>query len=106
MKRIKLSDAAEAYVKAEAAYLGARSRSAAAKFRALLNGLKRNLADFPALGHANPETTVEGIFRSVMGEYLVDYEVAGEVVIVITIRHGRQRPPEQPLDPDDDYEST
>jgi len=41
-----------------------------------------------------------------MGEYLVDYEVIDRVVIVVTIRHGRQRPPSQPLDPDDDYEST
>ncbi|MBX9456265.1 MAG: type II toxin-antitoxin system RelE/ParE family toxin [Rhizobium sp.] len=106
MKRIKLSDAAEAYVRAEAAYLGARSRSAAAKFRILLSGLKRNLADFPALGHANTETAVEGIFRFVMDEYLVDYEVSGEVVNIIAIRHGRQAPPNQPPDSDDDYEAT
>lgn len=78
---------------------------AAARFRASLSGLKRNLADFPGLGHPNTETVAEGVFRFVMGEYLVDYEVIDGVVIVITIRHGRQRPPNQPLDPDDDYEA-
>ena len=41
-----------------------------------------------------------------MDEYLVDYEIAGGVVNIIAIRHGRQRPPEQPLDTDDDYEAT
>lgn len=47
----------------------------------------------------------EGYFRFVMGEYLVDYEVTDGVVIVVNIRHGRQAPPNQPPDPDDDYEA-
>lgn len=106
MKRITLSAAARAYVKSEASYLGARSRPAAARFRAALNSLKRNLADFPALGHASTETSVHGVFRFVMDEYLVDYEVVGGVVNIFAIRHGRHRPPNQPLDSDDDYEAT
>lgn len=106
MKRVEFSLDARAYIKAEVNYLKARSPAAGARFRASLDGLKRNLADFPGLGHPNTETIAEGVFRFVMGEYLVDYEVIDGVVIVITIRHGRQRPSEQPLDPDDDYEST
>ena len=106
MKRITLSAAARAYVNAEAGYLKARSRPAATRFRAALNGLKRNLVDFPGLGHPSAETTVAGVYRFVLDEYLVDYEVIGEVVNIIAIRHGRQRPPNQPPDSDDDYEAT
>jgi plasmid stabilization system protein ParE len=106
LKRVTLSLDARTYIHAEASYLKVRSPSAAARFRASLNGLKRNLPDFPGLGHPNTETVAEGVFRFVMGEYLVDYEVIDGVVNIITIRHGRQRPPEQPLDPDDDYEAT
>ena len=106
MKRITLSAAARAYVNAEAGYLKARSATAAARFRAALNGLKRNLADFPSLGHPNTEMTISGVYRFVMDDYLVDYEVVGEVVNIIAIRHGRQRPPNQPPDSDDDYEAT
>jgi plasmid stabilization system protein ParE len=104
LKRITLSSAARAYVNAEASYLRARSLSAAAKFRATVSSLKRNLADFPSLGHPSTETPVEGIFRFVMDDYLVDYEVTGGVVNIIAIRHGRQMPPSQPIAPDDDFE--
>jgi plasmid stabilization system protein ParE len=106
LKRITLSADARAYVNAEASYLKVRSPPAAARFRAALNGLKRNLADFPGLGHPNSETLAEGVFRFVMDEYLVDYELVGAVVNIIAIRHGRQRPPNQPLESDDDYEAT
>jgi plasmid stabilization system protein ParE len=106
LKRVTFSVDARVYIKAETSYLKVRSASAAAKFRAALSSLQKNLASFPGLGHATDELVAEGFFRFVMGEYLVDYEVAGEVVIVVTIRHGRQAPPNQPLDPDDDYEAT
>jgi plasmid stabilization system protein ParE len=106
LKRVAFSVDARAYINAEASYLKARSPAAAVRFRASLSGLKRNLADFPGLGHPNTETIAEGVFRFVMGGYLVDYEVIDGVVFVIAIRHGRQRPPNQPLDPDDDYEAT
>ncbi|MGV3550246.1 type II toxin-antitoxin system RelE/ParE family toxin [Rhizobium sp.] len=106
MKRVEFSLDARAYIKAEASYLKARSPAAGARFRASLGSLRRNLTNFPGLGHRNPEAVAEGIFRFVMDEYLVDYEVIDGVVIVITIRHGRQAPPNQPPDPDDDYEAT
>ena len=106
MKRFKLSDKARAYVSAETSYLKARSPAAAARFKSIINGLKRNLTDFPHLGHASTETVSEGVLRFVVDEYLVDYEAVGEVVNIIAIRHGRQAPPNQPPDSDDDYEST
>ena len=44
--------------------------------------------------------------RFVIGDYVVDSEILEREVFVLAIRHGRQRPPDQPPDPDDDYEST
>jgi plasmid stabilization system protein ParE len=44
--------------------------------------------------------------RFVIGDYVVDYEILEREVLVLAIRHGRQRPPDQPLDRDDDYEAT
>lgn len=105
MKRVAFSVDARDYIKAETSYLKVRSPPAAARFRAALSSLQKNLASFPGLGHANDEMVAEGFFRFVMGEYLVDYEVLDGVVIVVTIHHGRQAPPNQPLDPDDDYEA-
>ena len=52
------------------------------------------------------ETVMPNTHRFVIGEYVVDYEILEREVFVFAIRHGRQRPPDQPLDPDDDYEST
>lgn len=93
MKRVAFSVGARAYINAEVSYLKLRSPAAAARFRASLSDLKRNLADFPGLGHPNTATVAEGIFRFVMGEYLVDYDVIDEVVIVINIRQvGSVRP--------------
>jgi plasmid stabilization system protein ParE len=68
--------------------------------------LTKNLSTFPTLGHMSDPTMMPKAHRFVIGEYLVDYEVLEREVFVFAIRHGRQRPPEQPLDPDDDYEST
>jgi plasmid stabilization system protein ParE len=104
--RIRLSDAAKAYVNAEVVYLKARSPAAAARFRAALHSLQRNLAEFPTLGHPDEVLAAQDVFRFVIDEYLVDYEVSGGVVNIIAIRHGRQRPPSQPPESDDDYEVT
>ncbi|WP_245297477.1 hypothetical protein [Rhizobium lusitanum] len=39
-----------------------------------------------------------------MGDYLVDYEIAGDLIEIRAIRHGHQRPPGLPIDDDFDYE--
>jgi hypothetical protein len=36
----------------------------------------------------------DAIFRVVLDDYVVDYQVAGEVVNSIATRRGRQRPPD------------
>ena len=106
MKRIRLSPAASAYVKAEANYLRSKSPAASAKFRNALEALTRNLVDFPGLGHQSVETTEAHLNRFVMYDYLVDYEIHDNAVLIIAIRHGRQRPPDQLPDPDDEHDLT
>jgi len=70
----------------------------------MVAALKRNLSSFPALGHLGFETPLPGVRRVVMDEYLVDYVDRGEVIRIIAIRHSRQLPPNQQIDPDDDFE--
>lgn len=66
----------------------------------------KNLSTFPTLGHMSDQTIMPSTHRFVIGEYVADYEIFEDDVFVFAVRHGRQRPPNQPLDPDDDYEAT
>ncbi|MCI9866108.1 hypothetical protein RHIZ_09155 [Rhizobium skierniewicense] len=45
-----------------------------------------------------------GIRRFVMGVYLVDYEVRRHEIVILTVRHGQQKPPSLTIDDDFDYE--
>lgn len=105
MKRVRYSLEARRYVREEAAYLRQRSAAAAARFLDHIKLLTKNLSTFPTLGHMSDQTIMPQAHRFVIGEYVADYEILEDEVIVFAIRHGRQRPPNQPLDPDDDYES-
>ncbi|NTF42216.1 type II toxin-antitoxin system RelE/ParE family toxin [Agrobacterium rhizogenes] len=104
MKRIRLSAGARAYIKSEAQYLKDRSPVAALRFLDDLNRLKTNLLLFPQMGFSSSELPIPGVLRFVMGDYLVDYETAGDLIEIRAIRHGHQRPPGQPIDDNFDYE--
>lgn len=107
MKSVRLSSSASAYIKSEAAYLRARSLPAARRFLDHLKLLKRNLTEFPHLGHVNEQALVLGVLRFAMGEYLIDYEIVGDTIYLLAIRHSAQRPPDLAVESDDfeDYES-
>lgn len=57
------------------------------------------------MGHASEDLPVPGVLRFVMGAYLVDYEMRDELIVILAIRHGRQRPPGTPIDDDFDFEA-
>lgn len=106
MKCVRLSSSASAYIKSEAAYLRARSIPAARRFLDHLKLSKRNLTEFPHLGHVSQEALVPGVLRFAMGEYLVDNEIVGDNVHLLAIRHSAQHAPDLAVESDDfeDYE--
>ena len=104
MKKVRLSGDARAYIKFEARYLKDRNPIAANRFVAGLKKLQINLSQFPQMGFESEELPIPGVFRLTMGDYLVDYEVSGDLVEIRAIRHGRQRPPGVLFDDDFDFE--
>lgn len=97
---------ARRYIREEAAYLRQRSNAAAVRFLDHIKLLSKNLSTFPTLGHMSDQTIMPHAHRFVIGEYVADHEVLEKEVFVFAVRHGRQRPPNQPPEFDDDYEAT
>ena len=102
--KVILSPDAREYVKSEARYLKSRNPRAAQQFSDDLRGLRESLGRFPEMGRFTEEIPVQGVLRFVMGQYLIDYEIREEAVVVFAIRHGRERPPGIALDDDFDFE--
>ena len=102
--KVLLSDAARAYLRHETLYLRARSPAAARAFTARMRKARQNLSDFENLGSTGRALPIPGLRRLVAGDYLLDYEVRDGAIHVLSVRHGRQLPPETPLDDDVDYE--
>ena len=62
-----------------------------------------NLARFPEIGRKEP-VPVAGLRRLVVGECVLDYVLEAGTVVVLAIRHGRQRDPFIPEDPLQSFE--
>ena len=105
MPKVLFAPPARAFVEQEILYLRDRSPAAAIAFRAGIARLGRQLARFPQSGSLRQDIPLGGIYRIVLGDYRVDYELAGDDVLVLLIRHGRQAEPGLPLDDDADYEA-
>lgn len=104
--KVRLSPDARSYVKAEASYLREHSPNAARRFGDNLRALQRHLGDFPKIGNPADEFPVRGIFRLVMGDYLINYRIGLGVIEILTIRHGRQMPPDIEIEDDRDFENS
>lgn len=102
--KIRLSASAAAYLRLELSYLRERSPAAAQRLNEDLKRLKRNLTQFPRMGKITDELLVPGVFRFVLGDYLVDYQVGEAMIDILVIRHGRQSPPNLAKDDDFDFE--
>jgi plasmid stabilization system protein ParE len=96
--RIKLSKDAGIFLKSEQRYLEQFNPRAADTVLRQLRAALRLLADYPQAG--SPHPALEGRRRFVSGDYVIDYRIAGRLLEVSHIRHGRQLPPD--LDRDDD----
>ena len=102
--KVRLAASARAYLRVETAYLKRYSQRAALAFVAQMQEARDNLAEFPALGRGIGHLPIPGMHRLIVGDYVLDYDVNEEEVVILAIRHGRQQPPEEP-EPDFDYEN-
>lgn len=102
--KVIFSPSARAYVAREAAYLRERNRAAGERS---LNDMKQfvtALGQFPSMGQEATDLPLRGLRRFVLGDYLIHYEVGAQAIVILTMRHGRERPPELPVDDDEDFE--
>lgn len=88
----------------ETAYLRDRNAQAAQRFSATVRLALQRLAAYERLGSGADELPVPGLRRLVVGDYVLFYEIAGEEVLVLAARHGRQAPFDA-FDEDFDYET-
>lgn len=103
--KVVFSPGARAYLAREADYLRERNRAAGER---LLHDVKQfvaTLAQFPLMGSEATDLPLRGVRRFVLRDYLIYYEVGAQTIVILAIRHGRERPPELPLDDEDDYEA-
>ncbi|PYB76884.1 type II toxin-antitoxin system RelE/ParE family toxin [Rhizobium wuzhouense] len=102
--KVTFSPSARAYVAREGAYLRERNRAAGDRFLHDVKQFVRALAQFPMMGQEATDMPFGNTRRFTMGEYLIHYELRDPAIVILTIRHGREKPPELPLDDDTDFE--
>lgn len=104
MRRVLFAPPARAFIEQEMRYLRVRHPTAAGAFRASVARLGKQLSRFPHSGFLRQDIPLSGIYRIVLGDYRVDYELVDDAVLVLLVRHGRQAEPGIPIDDDADYE--
>ena len=105
MLKVLFAPPARAFIEQEIRYLRDRNPAAALAFRASVARLGRQLSRFPQSGFLRQDIPLHGIYRIVLGDYRVDYELTTQAVLVLLVRHGRQAESGLPLDDDMDYEA-
>lgn len=104
MHKVRLSENARNFIWREAKYLRDRNQAAAEKFLDRLRDAWLNLAQFPKMGRQKDALPVEGSMCLIVGDYVIDYDLDGEVVSITSIRHGHQQDPDLAKDDDFDFE--
>lgn len=66
---------------------------------------RKNLAKFPDMGLGIERLPVPGSRRLIVGDYLLDYDVVDNEIIIVSVRHGQQQPLLPEIDDDFDYEA-
>ncbi len=104
MRKVLFAPPARHFIEQEIRYLRDRNPAAAFAFRASVARLGRQLARFPHSGFPRQDIPLAGLYRIVLGDYRIDYELTDDAVLVLLVRHGRQAEPGLPVDDDADYE--
>jgi len=103
MTTVRISARARTYLSNEARYLRDRNPAAATAFVARMRHARQLLVDFPELGSGKKGLPHSDMRCLVAGDYLIDYQVRADEVLILAIRHGRQM--EITIEPDDsDYD--
>lgn len=98
--RVVLSKSAASWLRKEMQYLQQRSPAAAKTFAARIAETRLLLGAHPEAGPVARSLPVPRARTFVSGEYLIDYTIHADHVIIVTIRHGRMRPPDLPIEAD------
>jgi plasmid stabilization system protein ParE len=81
-------------------YLQQRNPAAAQNFIGRISDAKLVLGAHPEAGLVARSLPVPGARTFVIGDYLLDYLIEPDRIVIVTIRHGRMRPPDLPLEAD------
>ena len=87
--KLRFSLSALLYMRAEQAYIARFNRLAAKAAVAQIRKAAAMLADHPGAGAEL--FLVPGVRRYVSAPYRIDYVTTGDTIIIVAIRHGRQR---------------
>jgi plasmid stabilization system protein ParE len=99
--KLRFSLSALLFLRSEQAYIARFNKRAAKATVAQIGNAAKMLAEYPAAGAVL--TPVPGVRRYVSAPYQIDYVIAGDAVVIVAIRHGRQNPSME-IDDDADFE--
>ena len=102
MKKLRISDDASAYLRAERAYLARFDKRAASAMILQLRQTMEMLRRFPLAGKALD--VPPGVRRFSVPPYVIDYEVVDGILGVLVVRHARQHDPDIATDLGDGFE--
>ena len=90
MAKVIWSDTAAEHLRAITVYLAGKDRDAAIRISGRLYALGESLADFPNRGRPSSGGRRELVS---VPPYVLRYRVGDDSVLILSIHHGRQRPP-------------
>jgi plasmid stabilization system protein ParE len=90
----RLALPARRWLDRELVYLAGLSPVAARKLSATIKHVRQQLADFPECGAPG---RLPGTRRLVVGAYVLTYRRSSQGAEILSVRHGRQRDPDEPI---------
>jgi plasmid stabilization system protein ParE len=102
LKKLRISDEASAYLRAERAYLARFDKRAASAMILQIRQAMEMLRRFPLAGKVMD--VPQGVRRFSAPPYIIDCEVVDEILGILIVRHARQHDPDIAADTSDDFE--
>lgn len=103
--RVRLSAEAREFLRSEVQYLRERSPAAARRLLDKIAEARKNLGDYPSMGPIAEDELIPGVRRLVVGDYVLSYSAAHDLIEIYAIRHGRMQEPGADVYEDFDYEA-